>query len=240
MKNLINIVKGELLRGLKYKVIPIGIFSSLLWLVILFVARNAEGGETLTSLMIFTDATMMSVILLGATIFFEKQEGSLRSIIVSPISIKSVLISKIISAIVVGLVSAVIVGVGGVIIFSLPANYALLFFYVIIIVTAHAVIGMALSIMSKDFNAMLINFMIFVIIFILPSMLALFGVIPKSLDWVILISPAYSSQILINSALGLKEDLAKIIIALIYLIAVSFALAKFYVLPRLKANIMKG
>lgn len=241
-KNLLRVLKGEFQRAVRYKVLVIGIAVSLLWLIIIFFIRdNVDELSSIIPLLIFTDAAVMSVLLIGASIYFEKQEGSVRSILVAPVNVWQILIAKLVNSIFISIISALIVGVGAILIAGITINILLLIVYVIITVTAHAAIGLAIAMVSKDFNSMMINFMAFVFIFIMPPILILLNVIPAKYEMIVLISPSEAANILLHSSLsGVSYEWYKIVIAIVYLLAITFVLMKFFVHKRFVKDAMRG
>lgn len=241
-KNLLRILKGEFQRAIRYKVLIIGVAVSLLWLVIIFLMRkNIAEIESFIPLMIFTDASIMSVMLIGASIYFEKQEGSVRSLLVAPVNVWQLLIAKVTNSVIISLISALIVGLGTIFITSVSVNIPLLIIYVIITVCAHAAIGLALAMVSKDFNAMMVNFMVFTFIFIIPPILIMFGIIPQKYDMLVLISPSQGANILLSSAIGgVNYEWYKIAISITYLVAITVFIMRFFIYKRFPKDAMRG
>lgn len=241
-KQLLFVTKGEILRAYKYKILTIGISVSFIWLIILFFLRkNIQDLEMIVPLLIFTDAALMSVILIGASIFFEKQEGSVRSLLVTPVSIGQILIAKIISSTLIGIISALVVGIGAIIMTDISINIPLLLVYVILTVVAHSAIGFALTIISKDFNSMLINFMVFTIVFIIPPILVMFNIIPPKYELIALLSPSQASNILISSTIeGMNYKWYKILLSIVYLLVISILIMRFFVYKRFVKDAMRG
>lgn len=241
-RNLLNLIIGELNRSVKYKVLTIGTGLSFVWLIIIFFTRkNIDDLSMIVPLLIFTDAAMMSVILIGAGIFFEKQEGSIRSLLISPVTLNQILIAKLINSIISSLISAIIVSVGTVFLTDVKINIGLLLIYVVITVAAHGAIGFALAMISKDFNSMLVNFMLFMLIMVMPPILLMLNVIPSQYDLLILISPSEAGSMLLNSTIGGADTAVyKIIISIIYLIAITFILMKYFVYPRYQKDAVRG
>ncbi|MFW5780676.1 MAG: ABC transporter permease [Bacillota bacterium] len=241
-KNFINLIIGELKRAIRYKVLTIGLLVSLLWLIIIFFVRdNLNEVSMLIPLFIFTDAAVMSVMLIGASIYFEKQEGSIKSVLVSPVGVWQILIAKLINSVAISLISALIVGLGAIFMTDIKINIPLLLMYVAITVVAHSAIGFALSMTSKDFNAMLVNFMLFMVIFVIPPILIILNVIPSEYEIYSLISPSQAANTLLNSAV--QDNSYKwyeISISIVYLLTITVALMKFFVQKRFQKDAMRG
>lgn len=229
---LLTLLKGEFQRLVKYKILYAGIAVSLMWVGITAIISKAEVNSTLP-LLIFTDAGMMSVLLLAAMMYFEKQEGTLRTTFITPVKIWQLIFAKISASVVIGLISAFLISLAAVVIHGAQINILLLLFYTAIIVTANCSLGFLFIFISKDFNTMLINYMIYIMIFFIPSILLMLGIIPKSLEDIMLISPVFVSQTLINSTFFAVEGYM-IVISLLYLIAMPVLFLLFYVGKKLK------
>jgi fluoroquinolone transport system permease protein len=247
MKTLINnkllaLISGEVQRSVKYKVLTIGAGLSFIWLVIIFFLRkNTAALNNLVPLFIFSDAVLMSVLLIGANVFFEKQEGSIRSLLISPVTPLQILIAKVANSVIIALISAVVVSVGTVLLSDVEINIPLLLLYVILTVSAHSGIGYSIALISKDFNAMLVNYMVFVMIFIVPPMLIMLNIIPNSFELIALISPSECGSLLMSSAFsGSVAEWYKILISIVYLAEVAFFTIRYFVYPRFVENAIRG
>lgn len=92
---------------------------------------------------------------------------------------------------------------------------------------------------SKDFNALLINYMLFFMVLITFSVLYMLEVLPQILADLQLISPVYVSYSLIASTFGGVQT-HTVIISLIYNIALCALLLKFYIGKKLKSFSIGG
>ena len=94
MNSFITLFSGELNRMKKYNILTAGIFVALLWVGILFFT-DIEDITSMVPLIVFIDATSMSMVLIGATMFYEKQEGTIKTLLVSPIGKSEYILAKI-------------------------------------------------------------------------------------------------------------------------------------------------
>lgn len=78
MSNFLALAVGEITRMKKYQVLPATVFIALLWMGFLSLVDRTYV-QTLFSLLIYVDVTTMAMLLVGVTLFFEKQEGTFRS-----------------------------------------------------------------------------------------------------------------------------------------------------------------
>lgn len=237
---LIKLIKGEMNRLVKYKIALVGIIVSLMWVGML-AAADKESATLLAPMLIFTDAGMMSVLLLCAGMYFEKQEGTLKTTIITPVKLSDVIFSKIIASTLLGLVSATLVSLAVILMYGISIDFLILIVGVILVVVFNSAIAIILSIYSKNFSMMLVNYMFFVLILILPTLLisvGAFGQLGEVASWLILLSPMQSCQFMISSAY-VSYDLLKLVASMIYAVAVFFILYKFVILRRFKKYVME-
>lgn len=238
MNNLLKLIKGELLKLYKYKIITIGIIVSILWIIIISLPERSSIERFIPNL-IYMDAGLMSIILLGASFFLEKQEGSIKSLLVAPVNFIDILLSKILGAIFLTLISAFLVVSTSVIIHQISINYFLLFIYIILIVISHVAIGFVIILFSKDFGSMIGLYAVFMFLSFLPSILLTINVISKEYEYILLISPSHAGQLLLNSTFW-HEDIMKVIVSIIYLLCISVILYSTIVYKRFKRYAIEG
>ncbi len=239
MKNFFKLTLGELYRLVKYMILPISLVTSLIWIIVFFLI-NADEAMSLAPLAIFTDVALMSVVLIGAAHHLEKQEGSIKSLFMTPVSIGQILAAKIISSMAMALESFVVISVALYFIHGITFNYLLMFVYVVIASCAHAGIGFVLSLVSFDFSSMLGYLMAYMFIFTIPSILFSFGMIDGKYEWMLFISPAHSASVLIGSAITGDGELWKIIFAVCFLLILSAVLFRFAVYPKFKRGSIRS
>lgn len=217
MNHFKTLLGGELKRLIKYKIALVGIIVSLLWVATIALLDSNTAPQT-GSMLVFTDAGMMSVLLLIAAMYFEKQEGTLRTTMVTPSNKDEIMVAKMVSAVILGLISAITVGLSVFLIHAQPVNFLLLIPAIIVIVLFNSMIAFVITIFSKNFNNMLVNYMIFVFVLILPSMLislGVFGDIGTVGNWLLMLSPIQACQTLIDSAF-VNVDVGFVVFGFIY------------------------
>lgn len=216
MSNIIKLIKGELVRLYKYKIVLVGMIVSIIWVTIIALS-DKNSIENIIPMLIFMDAGMMSILLMSASFFLEKQEGSIKSLLVTPIKLVDVLFSKVISIIILSIISTTLVVLAAIIFHKTSVNILSLYLYVIIIVTSHLSIGLVITLFSKDFGAMIGIYAGFAFISLIPSIFYTLGIIPNSFGTILLISPSHAGQMLLNSSFT-NVDLLVVIVSLLYLI----------------------
>jgi fluoroquinolone transport system permease protein len=228
-----TLLKGEMQRLVRYKILQIGLIVSLIWVVIVALMNKADA-EFLVALLIFTDTGIMSVLFTGAMMYFEKQEGTLRTTFITPVKIWQILFAKISASVILGLISSLLVSVTAVIIHGININILLLLVNTVIVVTASCSAGFIFIFKSRDFNALLINYMMYLLMLLVPFILFMLNVLPQSLEDLQLVSPMYVSMKLLESALA-KVKAYELVISYLYNIALSFFILKYYAGRKLKA-----
>src|SRR5690554_4622026 len=108
MKILLYLTKGEITRLFKYKTLIVGLIVSFLW-VLIIAFSDEESAMTLLPMLIFVDAAMMSILLLAASFYFEKQEEITKTLLVTPIKLWQLLDAKILASLFSGLLSTLFV-----------------------------------------------------------------------------------------------------------------------------------
>ncbi len=224
---------------LRYKIVFFSVLVSAIWGLIIALTDN-DAALSLVPFLVLMDAGLMSIILMGSSYFLEKQEGTMNSLLVSPVAIVNVLLAKIISALFMALLSFIIVIGAAYIFHDFSASVLLLLLYTVLVVLSHTAIGYVITLYSKDFMQMLVRYIGMVIIFIVPMLLVGLNIIPKSLDFVVLISPTYSGQILFLSTVNQTIETWKIIIAALYLVFITATLYPLVVFKKFQQVALEG
>lgn len=238
MSKLGQLIKGEIIRLVKYKIIVFGVLASLIWVVIIALS-DVETTLTLVPFLVLMDAGLMSTILLGASFFYEKQEGTMQTILVSPVSMWAILLAKIVTMVLMATISFILVVCAALIFHDFPVDVVRLFLSSIIVVISHTAIGFVLTLTARDYMQLLIRTMGMMLVFFLPVLLIALEIIPQSFEFILFISPAYSGQLLFESALHDVETW-KMILSCGYLIAIPSLLYPLYISRRYRAVAMEG
>lgn len=239
MSSLIKLIAGELNRMVKYKILPFSLVTAVIWVVLLFFL-SADEASHIVPLLIYIDVAAMSILLLGASHHLEKQEGTIRSMMVMPVSPGQILTAKTVASMVLSVESAVITSAALYFIHGVTFNYAALLLFVVVAGAAHAAIGFLLSLCSREFTSMLGLLMGYMLLFTLPTVLFHFGIIEAKFEWLLMISPSHSASHLIASAVSSEYNVAKLIAGCLYLIILTAALFRFAVYPAFKDNAVRG
>ncbi|MFY9424077.1 MAG: ABC transporter permease [Bacillota bacterium] len=239
MSNLMRLVAGELKRLVKYNILPVSLVTAVIWIV-LFLFQSANEARNIAPLLIFVDATMMAILLLGASHHLEKQDGTIRTMMVLPVSLGQILAAKTIASLVLAVESAVVTSAALFFIHRITFSYALLLLFVAIAGAAHAAIGFVFSLNSRDFTAMLGLVMGYVFVFTLPSILYTFGAIDPKYEWLLMLSPSHSASHLITSVVRGEFKVAMVVVGCLYLAVLTATLFRFVVYPQFRDNAARG
>ncbi len=237
MKGMLKLLKGELHRLVLYKILPVSLVTSLIWIVI-FLFITAQEAKELLPLLVFVDVSMMSIILIGASHHLERQEGIIKSMMIMPVSLGQILCAKIIAAMVLAVEAAVITSLALLVIHGVVINYAMLLFAVVLGGAAHAAIGFFLALHSRDFSTMLALLMAYMLPMALLPILNELNIIDVN-EWILFVSPAQSGLLLLGSAVT-EVDILKVFAAFAYLLALTVILIRFAVYPRFKRVSVRG
>ncbi|MFN2364235.1 MAG: ABC transporter permease [Halarsenatibacteraceae bacterium] len=217
---------GELQRMQKYHIMTASVLVSFFWIGMLHLIEVPDI-TGFFMLLVFFDIVSMAIVMIGVTIFFEKQEGVLKSLFVSPINRLEFISSKTIANLISNLVTIAIVCLYAVIIQNININLAGLFFGIILIGTFHSLVGFLIVYRSNDFTEMLIGMMKYFIIFMLPVSFEEFGIITSELySNILFLLPTKASSTLITATAG-GLDPGEVVLAAVYLVVGTLVLAYF-------------
>jgi len=233
MKNLFFLLKNEILRLFKYKILFFSLALSLIWVLILSISLEAEA-KALMPLLLVMDTGLMSIILLASSFYYEKQENTIKSLFVSPISVIQILGAKIISSLFMSFSSIILISLTMFLAHGVVINYLLAIVYVILSTLAHIAIGYVIVFYSVDFVSFLMKYMVIALLLMIPTLLVILHIIDVADEYYALLSPSYAIQYLINS-LFVNPEMEKVIFSISVLTIVSAVLFPTVVYPKFKA-----
>lgn len=217
MDSFLVLLIGEYKRMLAYKIAAASIFVALIWIGVLYLTEIGDI-TFIFPLLLFIDTTSMAVLMVGVTIFFEKQEGSLRTILVTPINKTDYLLTKVAVTISASVITLILLYFYAAWFKEITLSFFGLLGGIILIACFHALVGFILSYYSKDFTGLLINMMKYMFIFMLPTLFEHIGFLQNDLlDKVLYVAPTRAAIYLLYAPTGVigGGDLAY---SLIYLI----------------------
>lgn len=226
MNKFLYLLKGDENRMKRYGITYAGIAASVLWIAMIQLL-NVNEIDKFFPFFIFIDITMMSFLLVGVAMMFEKQESALKTMLVTPISKHHYLLSKIVSTVISSLLTLIILGVYGIVFKNLSINYIGIIGAVILSSSVFACIGILFTYKSKDFTVLLMWLMAFFFALAIPTILQLLGIIKA--DWFKYIQYANPTQAVLTvlNSTVMKIDTFDLIISLSYLFLLQMVLYYF-------------
>ncbi len=216
MPNLMVLLAGELQRLQRYNIITASIVVALLWIGVLYLTELPDI-TFIFPLLIFVDVTSMAILMIGVTIFFEKQEGSLHTLLVTPISKYDYLLTKSIVTVMSSVITLIILYLYVYFFKTINLNFFSLLGSVILIAFFHSLVGFLLTYKSRDFTGLLINMMKYLFVFMIPTLLEHIQVVQNDLLEVILyIAPTKAAMVLLYASAG-QTELWEIVYGLSYM-----------------------
>ncbi|TNF07257.1 MAG: ABC transporter permease [Bacillota bacterium] len=204
MNRLLILIKGELQRLNKYHVTTVSFIVAVIWFLLLFFIDDADLLAQMLPFVIVIDATMMSIIFIGAIMFFEKTEQTFSTMLVTPVSNQELILSKAIANTIHTVLSSFLIILVFYFVKDVDVNWIGVIIALIISVMFHSLLGFVFSFHGKDFTTMLVNVMLYSFLFTIPSALNFFNIIFKGQIWeyILLISPTQAAIKLIEVGFG--------------------------------------
>ncbi|MBU1093095.1 MAG: ABC transporter permease [Firmicutes bacterium] len=238
--HLLILIKGELQRLNKYNVTTISFVVALIWFLLLFFIKDNGLLSQLLPMVIVIDASMMSIIFIGAVMFFEKTESTFSTMLVTPVSNRDLILSKTIANTIHTVLSSLLIVAVFYFVRDVQINWFLIVLALVISVFFHSLLGFFFSFHSKDFTSMLVGVMSYAFIFSTPSLLNNFNLVFKGEVWeyIFLILPTQATIKLIEVGFGAPIE-AKFYISLAALLLMGTLGYFFYILPKFKEYAVK-
>ena len=196
MKKFFALIKGEVIRLWRYQITLFGLIVSGIWMILIAVVSKEEANALLPQLIIL-DSGLMAIILLGASYFYEKQEGTMKAVLVSPTSPTVLLSAKIIGTLMGNLLSVSLMWLTMLVVHQAMFPIFAALGLVVIITLTHLSIGYVLIYWSKDFMDLLLKYTFVVLVLFVPTILVSLNILNDGLENLAYLSPTYSGQILI-------------------------------------------
>ena len=207
---------GEFKRVVEYKIAAASIVVALIWIGVLYLTE-APDITFIFPLLLFLDSTSMAILMVGVTIFFEKQEGSLRAILVTPISKNDYLLTKILVTVLASVLTLILLYIYTVIFKPVNLNFFALLGAVILVALFHSLVGFILSYYSKDFTSLLMNMFTYMLVFMVPTMLEHINLLEHDLITKLLyLAPTKAAITLLYASTGTISS-GDLLYALLYL-----------------------
>lgn len=223
MSNFFVLLAGELQRMKKYKILGASLLVSVIWIGMLHFT-DIKDVSSIFPLLILLDATTMSMLIVGVMMFYEKQEGTIKTLLVSPISKTEYILAKTFANIFSNVETLVILYLYAKFFKEININFFALLGAVILIAFFHSLIGFMLTYYSKDFTELLIGMMKYTLIFMLPIIFEQVGMIKnETIRKLFYAIPTKSSMTLLRAPAG-GIEVWEIVTSVLYLLVASILL----------------
>lgn len=220
MNSFVTLLLGEVQRMTKYKILAASFVVAVIWIGVLWTT-DFGNISTVFPLMMFLDVTSMSMLLVGVTMFFEKQENTIKTMLVSPIGKGEYLVAKVCGNILSNILTLVLLLAYGMLFKDLQVNIPGLFGAVILVSLVHSLIGIFITYYSKDFTSLLMWVMAYSFIFIIPVTLEQVGLIENEMvKRLFFVLPTKSGMTLLNATV-VRPETIELVISLSYLLVVA-------------------
>lgn len=239
MISLIRLYLGEMKRMISYKILPVSLATSLIWIG-LFALLSKPEAQRFAPLLLYMDAGIMSLLLAGAFHHLERTDGTAKTMMVLPVSTLQIISAKALAAATLGLISALVVSLALYFLHGIVLRYVFLALVISFAAMAHSAIGLAIALKSRDFTGTLGGVMLFILLLFVPAILLEVGVIPKAFAWLIMLSPSAASTEALNYAARTAADAPKAAAGLGYLTLLSCLLYRFGVLRLFRRHASVG
>ncbi len=226
------LVKGELIRLNKYNVFAISILLALIWGVMLYFVNN-DILKALLPMILLIDASMMSIMYIGAIMFFEKNESTISTMLVTPSSNPELVLSKVLANTIHNLFSSILIIIAFVLLKHIELNYLMMLLGIILTTAFFTILGFYMAYFQKNFTGMLVNLMIFSFALLVPTVLYEVNVIKA--DWfqyVLIFNPIQAGSELISGGFKAYAFEWQYYFSLLYLLIGSIFVYRFLVLPK--------
>lgn len=233
MNMIKHLVKHEWLRLIKYNLLIASIFVAFIW-ILTSVFLTYEELKLFLPTIFLIEASAMTALLIGAEMYYEKKEHTISSMLISPMSTIDYMISKVIAHGLNTLLIFVIMIVGFIFTVDLRINVFTLFLGTVFVSSFYVGLGLLLSYFSKDFTSLLVNYMIMMILFLIPSILILAGVLPESLLSYTHYIPSEISLRLMSLSLG-EVDWSQALIDMGITLVATLLMVRYILIPRFKS-----
>lgn len=223
MNRFITLIKGELLRLQRYNLFAASLFVSAMWVGVLHFV-DMENVTKLIPQLVFIDVTTMAMLLVGVTFIYERDEATIRSMLVSPISKSEYILAKMISNIIPSILSLTIMYIYSRIFKTVNISYLLLLSGVILVAFFHSLIGFLLTYYSKDFTDLVMTIMKVFLVFLFPVILDEFNIVTNDIfKKLVYILPTKSALMILMGTTG-DIELGKVVVSIIYMLLGSIIL----------------
>ncbi len=86
MTNTLWLIGGEFKRLVSYKLLARSLATGIIWIIV-YLVISKEDARDVAPMLMFVDASIVLMMLLGASFYLERQENTIKSMLVMPVSL---------------------------------------------------------------------------------------------------------------------------------------------------------
>jgi len=193
------LVKGELIRLHKYNITSVSIIVAILWGIMLYFVNTAVF-DTMLPILVMMDASMMALMFVGSVMFFEKSESTISTMLVTPVTNRELLVSKLIANVAHNIIASLLLVIVFVFVKDVQINFIILFLGILVCTSSFTLAGIILSYFSKDFMGLLMFVFVIMITLAVPFVLLMLDIISGPVwENILMFSPLQAAQEIINA-----------------------------------------
>lgn len=223
MAKIFVLLQGDLQRMKKYNILAAGFIVALLWVATMHFLDTALVDALFVTLL-FVDLVSMPAIMVAVSLFYEKQEGALQAMLVSPIRHSDYVWSKIFANGFSALLTVAILYAYAHFVRGFHANLVLLVATALLASGFHTLVGLLLTYGARDFTGMLMRYMVYAFVFMIPVLIDHTGLVDNYWFTLVLSAcPPRAVLVLLDSSVG-ELNWGQTWYGLIYLVVVGTVL----------------
>jgi fluoroquinolone transport system permease protein len=227
MSALKPLLSGELLRMKKYNILAASFLVALIWIAVLHFSGIDAGGMLV--LLVFLDVTAMGSLLIGVGMFFEKQENTIKTMLVAPISKEEYIWSKILANMITAFITMTFLVVYARYVKGTVVRIPILVLGLILGIIVYSMIGFVLTYRARDFTGMLMGLLSFNMLLTIPVILDYSGLINNEIFSKLMYALPTKAILTLMMAATSQPAAWEIYLSIGYILVFSFLLYRFIV-----------
>ncbi|MGD9761688.1 MAG: hypothetical protein AB7U52_04620 [Candidatus Izemoplasmatales bacterium] len=194
MKNYLKIIRNDFINFNKYRILHMTVIVSLVFALAMGFFPTIE-----PLLFVYISIFVLPIIIHSITLFIENEENAVLPYSLTKNKLHEIILAKISSSLLMQLIPLVFYLI--VIVFVLNVNFSILLFILtyVVGVTLHIIIGFSITILAKNYQAMVIMYVGYIILFSFVAFINLMNLIPDSISYLFIFSPGYLVSVLFSN-----------------------------------------
>jgi len=196
MKNFFKYILNDLKHLYEYRIVLLVTILTFVFAMAMAIFPDLDQSN-----FIYFNIFILPVIIFSISMFIGREEETLHPVIAGTLKPNWVVFAKIIAATIVELIPIVaftiVMRYTG-----FETNYFLLFLTYLLGVVVHIIIALSLAIISRKSSTLTLNYLVYILVFSASAILYSNGLIPLNAQYVMIISPAFLSAVLVDNILA--------------------------------------